>query len=76
MPAAFVVINAEMGSEQEVLDELKKLEGVKEAYLVYGIYDIIGKVEADSMEELRDTVTWKVRKINKVRSTLTMLVTK
>ena len=76
MPAAFVVINAEMGSEQEVLDELKKLEGVKEAYLVYGIYDIIAKVEADSMEELKEAVTWKVRKINKVRSTLTMLVTK
>jgi len=76
LPAAFVVINAEMGSEEEVLDELKKLEGVKEAYLVYGIYDIIAKVEADSMEELKEAVTWKVRKINKVRSTLTMLVTK
>ena len=76
MPAAFIVINAEMGSEEEVLDELKKLEGVKEAYLVYGVYDIIAKVEADSMEELKEAVTWKVRKINKVRSTLTMLVTK
>ena len=76
MPAAFVVINVEMGSEEEVLDELKKLEGVKEAYLVYGVYDIIAKVKADNMEKLKDTVTWKVRKINKVRSTLTMLVTK
>ena len=76
MPAAFVVITAELGSEDEVLDELKKLEGVKEAYCVYGVYDIIAKVEADSMEKLRDTVTWKVRKVNKVRNTLTMLVTK
>ena len=75
MPAAFVVINVEMGSEEEVLDELKKLEGVKEAHCVYGVYDIIAKVEADSMEELKDTVTWKVRRMNKVRSTLTMLVT-
>ena len=76
MPAAFIVINAELGSEEEVLDELKKLEGVKEAHCVYGVYDIIAKVEADSMEELKDAVTWKVRKINKVRNTLTMLVTK
>ena len=76
MPAAFVVINAEMGSEEEVLDELKKLEGVTEAYCVYGVYDIIVKVEADSMEELKDAVAWKVRKMNKVRNTLTMLVTK
>jgi len=70
------VINAEMGSEEEVLDELKKLEGVTEAYCVYGVYDIIVKVEADSMEELKDAVAWKVRKMNKVRNTLTMLVTK
>ena len=76
MPAAFIVINAEMGSEEEVLDELKKLERVKEAYLVFGLYDIIVKVEADSMEELKDTVTWELRKMNKVRSTLTMLVAK
>jgi DNA-binding Lrp family transcriptional regulator len=65
-----------MGSEEEVLDELKKLEGVKEAYCVYGAYDIIARVEADSMDKLKDTVTWKVRKINNVRNTLTMLVTK
>jgi len=76
LPAAFIVINAEMGSEEEVLDELKKLEGVTEAYCVYGVYDIIVKVEADSMEELKDAVAWKVRKMNKVRNTLTMLVTK
>jgi len=76
LPAAFIVITAELGSEEEVLDELKKLEGVKEAYCVYGVYDIIAKVEADSMDKLKDTVTWKVRKMNKVRNTLTMLVTK
>ncbi len=76
MPAAFIVFSTEMGSEEEVLDELKKLEGVKEAHCVYGAYDIIARVEADSMDKLKDTVTWKVRKINNVRNTLTMLVTK
>ena len=76
MPAAFIVINAEIGSEEEVLDKLKKSEGVKEAYCVYGVYDIIAKVEADNMEKLKDIITWKVRKMNKVRNTLTMLVTK
>ena len=76
MPAAFIVINAEMGSEDKVLDELKELEGVKEAYCVYGVYDIIAKVEADSMEKLKEIITWKVRRIDKVRNTLTMLVSK
>ncbi len=74
MPIAFVLINAEIGSEGEVLIELKKVEGVEEAYSVYGVYDIIAKVSADSMEKLKDIVTWRIRRLNKVRSTLTMIV--
>jgi DNA-binding Lrp family transcriptional regulator len=76
MPAAFVLINTEVGSEEETLEELKKLESVKEAHCVYGTYDIVAKVEADSMDKLKEVTTWKVRKINKVRNTLTMIVTK
>ncbi|MEM3479874.1 MAG: Lrp/AsnC ligand binding domain-containing protein [Candidatus Bathyarchaeia archaeon] len=74
MPIAFVLINAEIGSEGEVLNELKRVEGVEEAYSVYGVYDIVAKVRAESMEKLKDIVTWKIRRINKVRSTLTMIV--
>ena len=74
MPIAFVLINAEIGSESEVLAELKKLEGVEEAYSVYGVYDVIAKVKADSMDKLKDIVTWRIRRLNKVRSTLTMIV--
>ncbi|MEM2914529.1 MAG: Lrp/AsnC ligand binding domain-containing protein, partial [Candidatus Bathyarchaeia archaeon] len=74
MPIAFVLINAELGSEIEVLNELKKVEGIEEAYSVYGVYDIIAKVRSDSMEKLKDIVTWRIRRMNKVRSTLTMIV--
>jgi len=74
MPSAFVLINAEIGSEEEVLNELKKVEGVEEAYIVYGVYDVIAKIKADSMDKLKDIVTWNVRRLNKVRSTLTMIV--
>jgi len=74
MPKAFVLINVESGSEEEVLDEIKKIEGVEEAYYSYGVYDIIAKVKADSMEKLRDTVTRKVRTIVRVRSTLTLIM--
>jgi len=76
MPAAFVLINTEVGSEEETLEELKKLESVKEAHCVYGTYDIVVKVEADSMDKLKEATTWEIRKINKVRNTLTMIVTK
>jgi DNA-binding Lrp family transcriptional regulator len=74
VPAAFVLINAEIGSEDEVLKELRGMEHVKEAYVVYGVYDIVAKVESETMDKLKEIVTWKVRRLNKVRSTLTMIV--
>lgn len=74
MPAAFVLINAEIGSEDEVLKDLRTMEQVKEAYVVYGVYDIVAKVESETMDKLKEIVTWKVRRLNKVRSTLTMIV--
>ena len=75
MPRAFVLINVESGAEEEVVGLLKKVEGVEEAYYSYGVYDIISKVKADSMEKLKDTVTRKIRTLNKVRSTLTLIMT-
>jgi DNA-binding Lrp family transcriptional regulator len=74
MPLAFVLINAEIGSEDDVLQELRKLGNVKESYVVYGVYDIVAKVEADSMDKLKEIVTWKIRRLDRVRSTLTMIV--
>ena len=74
MPLAFVLINTETGSESEVLGALKKIDAVEEAYLVYGVYDVVAKVGADTMEKLKETVTWHVRHLDKVRSTLTMMV--
>ena len=74
MPLAFVLINAEIGSEDDVLGELRRLDNVKESYVVYGVYDIVAKVEADSMDKLKEIVTWKIRRLDKVRSTLTMIV--
>ncbi len=74
MPTAFVLINTEIGSEADVLRDLKKVEGVEEAHAVYGVYDIIARVKADTMDRLKEIVTWKVRRLDKVRSTLTMIV--
>jgi len=74
-PIAFVLINTEIGSESEVLKTLKKVNGVKEAYSVYGVYDIIAKIQAETMDKLKEMVTWNIRRLDKVRSTLTMIVT-
>ncbi len=74
MPKAFVLINVESGFEDNVLKELKAIQGVEEAYFSYGVYDIITKVKAESMEELKTMVTRNVRSLPKVRSTLTLIM--
>ena len=76
MPTAFVLISTKSGSEGEVLQSLGEIEGVKEAYTVYGVYDVVVKVEANSMDELKDIVTFKIRRLSMVRTTLTMIVIK
>jgi len=73
MPTAWVLINTEVGSEADVLNDLKKVEEVQEAYATYGVYDVIARVKADTMNRLKEIVTWKVRRLDKVRSTLTMM---
>jgi len=75
MPMAFVLINTEIGSENEVLGALKKIDAVEEAYMVYGVYDVVAKVKADTMGKLKEIVAWHVRRLDKVRSTTTMMVT-
>jgi len=74
MTTAFVLINSEIGGEDEVLEKLKKVKNVKEAHIVYGVYDIVAKVEAETMDKLKSIITWKIRRLDKVRSTLTMIV--
>jgi DNA-binding Lrp family transcriptional regulator len=74
MPMAFVFMNIDTGGEQEVLNQLRGIPSVKEAYLVYGVYDLVARIEAETMEKLKEIVTWKVRRLDKVRSTLTTIV--
>lgn len=73
MAKAYVLINSEIGGEQEVVDQLNAMKEVVEVSIVYGVYDVIVKLEADSMEVLKELITTKVRHLNKVRSTMTMI---
>ncbi len=74
MATAYVLINVEIGAEDEVLRKLDPISEVKEAHLVYGVYDIIAIIETETMQELKDTVSWKIRRLDKIRTTLTMIV--
>ena len=74
MPEAYVLLNTEIGAEREVLRNLKKIEGVQEAFNLAGIYDIIAKIKTDSDEKLTQLVNEKLQ-ISKVHSKLTIIVT-
>jgi DNA-binding Lrp family transcriptional regulator len=74
IPQAFVLVNADLGAEEDLLKKLRAVPNVKEVYVVYGVYDIVARVEADSMEKVKETITWNIRRLEKVRSTLTMIV--
>ena len=75
MKTAYVLINCDLGYEVTIIDELKHLDNIKEVHGVFGAHDILTKIESDSAENLRDTITWKIRKLSRVRSILTLMVT-
>lgn len=74
MTIAYVLINVTSGAEEEVIEKLKKLENVTEAYVTYGSYDILVKIEADSLDKIKETVDLRIRRLDKVRASITMIV--
>ncbi len=73
METAYVLVNCDLGSEEELIEELKHIDSVKEVHGTFGAYDIIAKIESQEREKLRETITWKIRKLEHVRSTLTLM---
>jgi len=76
MHSAFVLMNAELGKENHIVKEIEKITTVKEVHPVYGVYDVLMVIESDSMESLRETITTKIRKLDGIKSTLTMIIVK
>ncbi len=72
MRKAFVLVNSDVGSETELQSELKRLEGVTAVYQVYGLFDLIVEVEAESDRKLKEIVFSKIRPLKYVKSTITL----
>jgi len=73
MEMAFVLLNSEIGFEKDVLEDLKNIPDVREAFMLYGVYDIIILLEADTLEDLKELIM-EIKQMEKVRSTLSMIV--
>ncbi len=76
MTLAFVLVSADVGMEKEVVAALRGIDEVREIWEVYGSYDIVAKVEAVTVEKLKEAVVSEIRRLDYVRSTLTMIVIK
>ena len=74
MPKAFVLISCDPGSENSVITSLKSVETVKDAHETFGSYDIIIKMEADREDKLKESITKRIRRLPKIRATLTLMV--
>jgi DNA-binding Lrp family transcriptional regulator len=73
MPSAYVLINCENHSEGEIIKELRKLPESVEVYQAYGSYDLIAKVSTDIIDKLKETISWRIRRNEKIKSTLTLI---
>jgi DNA-binding Lrp family transcriptional regulator len=74
MPKAFVMINVKVGTDRDVVTDLKSLKHVDKVYEVYGVYDIVAEVKAETMEALKQTVNSEMRKLKSVLATNTIIV--
>jgi len=75
VPFAYVLINCELGSENETIEKIRKVPEVVDVYRVFGVYDIIVRISSNNLETLKEIITWKIKKLDKVRSALSMIVT-
>ena len=75
MVRAYILFTITPGTEDQVLKEVKLVDEVQEAYVTYGVFDLVLKVNADSSEGLKQLVTHRIRTIDNVRSTMTLMLT-
>ncbi len=73
MPKAYVLINTDPDVEEEFIEEVTNMEGVIEVASVYGRYDFVVIIESDTMEKVKNIITWKIRRIRSVKSTITLI---
>ena len=74
MHKGFVLLNCDLGAEEFIVEELKKISQVSQAYVTFGAYDVIAEINADSQEAFDETVSLKIRRLTRIVSTMTLNV--
>ncbi len=74
MHIGYILLNCDLGAEEYVVEELRQIQEIKNAYLTFGAYDVIAEIHANSQEDFEKTVSSKIRKLARVVSTMTLNV--
>ena len=73
MTIAYVLLNCELGAETDLIEKLKEIEQVKDVFETIGTHDMMVKLEAENFEKIREIVSWNIQKLDKIRSTSTLI---
>ncbi|MHA7733655.1 Lrp/AsnC ligand binding domain-containing protein [Nitrosopumilus sp. S6] len=73
MTDAYIMLNCELGAEAEIIEKLKELEQVVDVFETIGTHDMLVKLQAENFEKIREIVSWNIQKLDKVRSTATLI---
>lgn len=74
MEKAYILVSCEIGTEQELSSKLEQIDEVKKVTITYGDYDIVVEAETDDAKKMDNVITAKIRKLEKIRSTITLRV--
>ena len=74
MTSAFLLINCEFLFTEEVMNKLKEIPEIVDIYIVQGLYDLIAKVKLNTEEELKELVSERIRKVDKITGTVTVII--
>ena len=75
MEKAYMLISCDIGEEHSIYSQLKEIPEIKDCIITYGSYDLVVKFETDTAEEMTRIISSKIRKLEKIRSTITLRVT-
>ena len=73
MTDAYVMLNCDLGAEEGIIEKLKELEQVTDVFETIGTHDMLVKLQAENFEKIREIVSWNIQKLDKVRSTATLI---
>ena len=73
MHKGFILLNCDLGAEEYIVDELKQMQKVTNAYLTFGAYDVIAEIQTENQDDFENTIA-AIRKLSRVVSTMTLNV--